>query len=334
MRAFVLTRYGGAGAMEFQDVPEPQPGTGDVRIRVKAAGLNPVDCRIRDGDLRPINRLRLPIVAGCEVAGTVDAVGPGPSRFAVGQRVYARVDKKRLGAFAEYVCVDQELVACMPASLDFAAAAGLPLAGLTALQALRDELDVGPDTRLFIPGGAGGVGTLAVQLANHFGARVTTTASPRGEALVRRLGADRVIDYTREDFSVLLRNFDAVLDLVGGATLKKSFGILRPGGRVVSIAGVPEPRTAAEDLDAPPWITAAFSLMSLGIRRRARKVQASYRYLFMHPSGDDLRVLAALVDAGQLQPVMDSTYPFARIAEAFAALERGHAKGKIVVTFP
>ncbi len=334
MRAFVLTRYGGAEAMELQDVPQPLPGIGEVRIRVEAAGLNPVDSRIRDGDLRPLNRLRLPIIAGCEAAGTVDAVGPGPNRFAVGDNVYARVDKKRLGAFAEYVCVREELVAAMPASLDFAAAAGLPLAGLTALQALRDVLGVGPGTRLFISGGSGGVGTLAIQLAKHFGADVTTTASPAGLALVRRLGADHVIDYTREEFPALLSNFDAVLDLVGGETLKKSFGILRPGGKVVSIAGVPEPRTATVDLKAPPWITVVFALMSLGIRRRARKVKASYRYLFMHPSGDDLRVLATLVDGGQLQPVMDSSYPFARIGEAFAALELGHAKGKIVVTIP
>lgn len=334
MRAFVLTRYGRADAMEFRDVPEPLPGAGDVRIRVAAAGLNPVDCKIRDGDLRPISQLRLPIVGGCELSGTVDAVGPGPNRFAVGDRVYARVDKRKLGAFAEFACVAQELVAAMPASLDFAAAAALPLAGLTALQALRDELAVGPGTKLFISGGAGGVGTLAIQLAKHFGAEVTTTASPRGEALVRRLGADRVIDYTREDFSVMLRNYDAVLDLVGGAALKNSFNILKPGGRVVSIAGVPEPQTATEDLDAPPWITAAFSLMSLGIRQRARKAGVSYRYLFMHPSGDDLRVLASLVEGGQLRPVLDSTYPFTRIAEAFAALEKGHAKGKIVVTLP
>ena len=223
-------------------------------------------------------------------------------------------------------------MAAMPASSRFAEAAGLPLAGLTALQALRDELSVREGSRLFISGGAGGVGTLAIQLAKHFGAEVTTTASPRGEALVRRLGADRVIDYTAQDFAGVLQDYDAVLDLVGGATLKESFRILRPGGRVVSIAGVPEPLTATKDLGSPPWITAAFWAMSLGLRLRARKAKASYRYLFMHPSGDDLRFLAALVDGGQLQPIVDSTFPFEQIGEAFAVLEQGRAKGKIVVT--
>lgn len=332
MRAYVLTRYGGPDAMELQDVPVPQPGPGDVRIKVAAAGLNPVDFKFRGGALRPISHVRLPIVAGCELAGTVEAIGPGPNRFSIGDRVYARVDKARLGAFAELVCVQQELVAAMPASLGFAEAAGLPLAGLTALQALRDELAVGRGTRLFISGGAGGVGTLAIQLAKYLGAQVTTTASARGEALVRRLGADAVIDYNREDFSAVLHDFDAVLDLVGGVTLRDSFRILKSGGRVVSIAGVPEPLTATKDLGSPPMITAAFWLMSMGIRRRARKAKASYRYLFMHPSGDDLRTLAALVDAGHVQPVMDRTYPFADIGGAFAALEQGHAKGKIVVT--
>jgi len=332
--AYVLTRYGAADAMEFRDVPEPSPAPGEVRIRVAAAGLNPVDYKLRQGKLRAISSYRLPVIAGCEVAGTVDAVGSGTSGFGIGDRVYARVDKATLGAFAEFVCVQQGLVAAMPVSLGFAEAAGLPLAGLTALQALRDELSVGKGTRLFISGGAGGVGTLAIQLAKHFGAEVTTTASPRGEELVRRLGADRVIDYTRTSIGDEPQGFDAVLDLVGGDTLKQSFRILKPGGMVVSIAGLPEPLTARKDLAAPGWVAALFWAISLPTRLRARRAGAGYRYLFMHPSADDLRFLATLVDEGALQPVVDSEYPFGSIADAFAALERGRAKGKIVVTLP
>jgi NADPH:quinone reductase-like Zn-dependent oxidoreductase len=320
--------------MELRDVPEPRPAPGEVRVRVAAAGLNPVDYKLRQGKLRAVRRFPLPMIAGCELAGTVDAVGPGADRFDVGDRVYAQTDPAILGAFAELVCVRQDLVAPMPGSIAFAEAAGLPLAGVTALQALRDELSVREGTKIFISGGAGGVGTLAVQLARHFGAHVTTTASPRGEALVRRLGADRVIDYTRERIADQPGDYDAALDLVGGTTLKEMFRIVKPGGKVVSVAGIPEPLTARKDLAAPWRMAALFWIISAATRRRARKAKVGYRYLLMHPDGDDLRVLTRLVEEGRLRPVVDSTYPLDRIADAFAALEQGHAKGKIVITMP
>jgi NADPH:quinone reductase-like Zn-dependent oxidoreductase len=176
------------------------------------------------------------------------------------------------------------------------------------------------------------VGTLAIQLAKHFGAEVTTTASPRGEALVRRLGADAVVDYTKENLTEVLSGFDAALDLVGGETLEQMFKILKPGSKVVSVAGMPEPQTAWKDLDAPAWMTVLFWAASLGIRSRAREAKVKYRYLFMHPSGEDLKFLARLVTEGQLKAVVDSSYPLEKIADAFAALEQGRAKGKIVVT--
>ena len=332
MRAYVITRYGGPAAMLLQDVPVPGPGPGQVLIKVGAAGLNPVDYKMRQGKLRLLFRPRLPFIAGCELAGTVVGVGPGAKRFSAGDRVYSRVDAPGLGAFAEFVCVPQELVAFMPQSLGFVEAAGLPLAGLTALQTLRDELRIQPGTRLFISGGAGGVGTLAIQLAKYYGAEVTTTASPRGHALVRELGADHVVDYTRENFAHTLQGFDAALDAVGGRTLARVFSILKRGGSVVSVAGIPEPKTALQDLHASRAVAALFWVVSLGIRLRAWKAGASYRYLFMHASGDDLRFLAGLVDQGKVRPVVDSTYPLSRISDAFAALETGHAKGKIIVT--
>ncbi|HZE41164.1 MAG TPA: NADP-dependent oxidoreductase [Stackebrandtia sp.] len=331
IRAYVLTRYGGADAMELREVPEPVPGDGQVLIRVRAAGLNPVDYKIRQGQLRPITRLRLPIVAGSELSGVVEGLGDGVSGFAVGDRVFARVDKRRLGAYAPLAVVDQSYVANMPRALGFADAAGLPLAGLTALQALRDELNVTPGNRVFISGGAGGVGTLAIQIASHLGAAVATTASPRGEELVRSLGADTVIDYREQRFADVLRDYDAAFDLTGGRDLTDCFAILKPGATTVSIAGVPEPTTARVDLDAGPLLTAALWAASAKIRRRARRHGVRYRYLFMHPSGPDLAELARLVDAGKLRTVTDRVFPFDDIAEAFAHLERGHAKGKVIV---
>lgn len=219
----------------------------------------------------------------------------------------------------------------MPASLDFEVAAGVPLAGLTALQCLRDELKVTKDQRIFISGGAGGVGTFAIQLAKWLGAEVTTTASARGEALVRRLGADRVVDYTKGRFEDELRDYDGALDLVGGDSLARTFAVVKRGATVVSIAGMPEPETARKDLGGGARLAAVFWLASFGARMKARKHGVRYRYLFMHPSGAELEELARLVDDGKLEVVVDRVFPFAEIGEAMAHLEQGHAKGKVVV---
>lgn len=332
-RAFVLTRYGGPEATELRDVAVPAPGPGELQIQVKAAGLNPVDFKTREGKLKPIQPYSLPIVSGCELSGVVAAVGEGVTRFQPGDEVFARVSKERLGAFAELACVHQDLVARKPASLDFEQAAGVPLAALTALQALRDELAVQPGMRVFIPGGAGGVGTFAIQLAKHLGATVATTASPRGRALVERLGADLIIDYTKEDFATQLRDYDGAFDLIGGDTLTRAFSVVRPGGKVVSVAGLPEPTTATRDLGRGFGLAALFWLASAGIRWRAWRAGVHYRYLFMHPSGEDLAFLAGLLDEGKLEVTLDRVFPFAQIQEAFAHLERGRAKGKVVVSF-
>jgi NADPH:quinone reductase-like Zn-dependent oxidoreductase len=245
--------------------------------------------------------------------------------------VFTRVDKKRLGAFAEFAVVREELVAKMPSSVDFTTAAGVPLAGLTALQVLRDELRVTSGQNIFISGGSGGVGTFAIQLGKWLGAHIATTASARGEEMVRKLGADIVVDYTREHFDQVLREYDGALDLRGGDTLLKTFGVVKRDAKVVSIAGVPEPLTACKDLQAGPTLAALFLAASWRIRRQARKYGVIYRYLLMHPSGADLSELATLIDQQKLEVVIDRIFPFAHIGDAFAYLEQGHAKGKVVV---
>ncbi len=331
MRAFMLTKYGGPEATELREVALPAPGAKEVRVRVHAVGLNPVDFKTREGKLKIVRRYSLPIVLGSELAGTVEACGPGVTRFAVGDKVYARVDKDTLGAFAEYTCVHEDLVARAPTSVDLVHAAAVPLAALTALQALRDHLHVKPGSRVFIPGGAGGVGTFALQLARELGAEVATTASPRGEALVRRLGANVVIDYTKQRFEDELKDYDGVFDLVGADTLDRSFAVVKPGAKVVSIAGMPDPDTARVDMGRGGFLAALFWLASFGLRRKAAKRGVTYRYYFMHPSGADLEDLARRIDAGKLEVVVDRVFPFADIAAAFAYLEQGRAKGKVVV---
>jgi NADPH:quinone reductase-like Zn-dependent oxidoreductase len=334
MRALILSRYGGPEHTALTDVPEPSPQAGEILVRVHAAGLNPVDYKTRAGALRVIRNYRLPIVMGSELSGVVEAIGPGASRFAKGDRVFARVDKDIMGAFAEYAVVHADHAATMPASLDFLSAAAVPLAALTALQALRDELQLSAGQRVFIPGGAGGVGTFAIQIAKLLGAHVATTASPRGEALVKRLGADVVIDYLRERFEDKLSGYDCAFDLLGGDTLARLWPVLKVGGRVVSIAGIPEPLTARNDLGRGGGLAALFWIASLTMRLRAARRGHSYRYLFMHPSGTDLAYLASLIEAKRLEVVIDRVFPFGEAKEAIAYLETGRAKGKVVLAMP
>jgi NADPH:quinone reductase-like Zn-dependent oxidoreductase len=331
MRAYVLRHYGGPEGSLLMDVPAPAPGPRDILVQVRAAGLNPVDFKFRQGKLRAILRPKLPLVLGNELAGEVIAAGRDVKRFRLGDRVFARVAKERAGAFAEQACVDEDDAAHMPRNLDFTAAAAVPLAGLTALQALRDELHVKPGQKLFISGGAGGVGTFAIQIAKWLGAHVTTTASKRGEALVRSLGADEVIDYTVQDISSVEARFDAGFDLIGGETLEQMFDIMKPGAKIVSVAAVPEPQTAIRDLGGRRALSVIFWLISYGIRSRARRAGVSYRFLFMHPSGSDLALLAELIEQGKLKAIVDRTYPLAKIADALDYVESGRAKGKVVV---
>ncbi|MET8405401.1 NADP-dependent oxidoreductase [Streptomyces sp900116325] len=331
MQGYVMTGYGDASVMQMREVPQPTANPGELLIKVHAAGLNPLDSRLRQGGLKPLTRPKLPWVAGNELAGIVQEVGAGVAGFAVGDRVFTRVATTGLGAFAPYAAVAADLVAKMPQSLDFAAAAGLPLAGLTAIQALRDELGVRAGQRVFISGGAGGVGTLAIQLAAWMGAEVATTASGKGADLVRSLGAETVIDYKRQKFTDLLHDYDAAFDLIGGQDLTDAFTILKPGAKVVTVTGMPEPMTARKDLGRGPGLAALLWLASAKIRRQARAHQVGYRFLFMRPSGSDLTLLARLVDEGHLKVVTDRVFPFEEIADAFAYLDQGHAKGKVVV---
>ena len=333
MLAYVLRRYGRPEGSSLMEVPAPTLRPRDILVEVRAAGLNPVDIGFQQGRLRPIYRLRLPLVLGSEFAGEVVAVGDEVTRFFAGDRVFARVEKDRLGAFAQWAAVGEDCAAHMPPNLDFEAAAGVPLAALTALQALRDQLGLKPGRKVFISGGAGGVGTFAIQIAKWLGAHVTTTASQRGEALVRSLGADEVIDYTTDDLSRIGRDFDAGLDLVGGETLDKMFEIMKPGTKIVSVTAVPEPQMALRDLGGRRAMAAVFWVISYGVRQRARRAGVGYRYMFMHPSGNDLAELAGLIEQGSLRVMIDKTYPFAEIAEALDYVESGRAKGKVVAWF-
>ena len=276
-------------------------------------------------------RTRPPFVLGNDLAGTVVAVGARVTRFAVGDEVYAHPDQNRIGTFAELIAIHQDDVATKPATLSMEEAASIPLVGLTAWQALVERADLRPGQKVLIHAGAGGVGTIAIQLAKHLGASVATTASATKTDLVKNLGADVVIDYRKQAFETILHDYDVVLDTVGGETLDKSLQVLKPGGKVISITGPPDPAFAKE-IGANPVIRLAIAALSYRIRRRARRHQVTYSYLFMKASGDQLRELTALIDAGTIRPVVDSVFDFDQTREALAHVEQGRTKaGKVVI---
>jgi NADPH:quinone reductase-like Zn-dependent oxidoreductase len=331
MRAFVVERYADADSVRAGDVPDPQVGDDDVLVQIHAASVNPLDLKIRDGDFKAILPYRTPFVLGNDLAGVVVAVGARVTRFAVGDEVYARPDKDRIGTFAELIAIGQDDVAIKPTTLTMEEAASIPVVGLASWQALVERANVQPGRKVLIHAGSGGVGTIAIQLAKHLGASVATTTSTQNIDLVNGLGADVVIDYKKQAFETILHDYDMVLDTLGGQTLEKSLQVLKPGGKLISIVGPPDPAFAKE-LGANPVVRLAMAALSFRTRLRARRHHVTYSFLFMKASGDQLREITSLIDAGTIRPVVDKVFPFESTREALAYVEEGRAKaGKVVI---
>jgi NADPH:quinone reductase-like Zn-dependent oxidoreductase len=327
VKAVIAERFGGLDALAIADVHEPVVGGNDVLIEVRAASLNPIDFKIREGKLKLVLAARPPIALGCDVAGVVSATGGDVRGIDVGDEVFARLEKGRMGGLAERVAADASVVAKKPARASFEKAAAVPLAGLTALQALRDVAELKPGQRVLIHAGAGGVGSLAIQIAKQLGLWVATTTSTKNIELVTSLGADQVVDYTKQE--PLPSDLDCVFDTLG-TTERASIAACKRGGIVVAIGGLPDAAFARERL---PWfVRPAIALMTLGRTRAAAKAGVRFHYLFLRPAGKQLAELGSWIEAGTLEPLIHKTYPLAQAREAFAELERGRARGKIVVT--
>lgn len=330
MKAFVLDRYGKRRALQLTDLPDPTVRDDEVLVEVHAAGVNLIDAKIRNGEFKLILRYGMPLVLGHDVAGVVVKTGAQAGQFKVGDEVYARVDDYRIGTFAELVAVKASSLALKPSTLTMVEAASLPLVGLTAWQALVEMAALKRGQSVFIQAGSGGVGTFAIQLAKQRGARVAATTSTANVDLVKRLGADTVIDYKTQDFEDVLRDQDVVLHSQDGKTLTKSLRVLKRGGKLISISGPPDPAFGRK-IAAPAALRAVMWLLSAGARRQARGRGVDYRFLFMHADGNQLREITRLVEAGAIRPVIDKVYPFASTNEALAHVEGGRAKGKVVV---
>lgn len=330
MKAFILDRYGKKSRLRLGEMPEPELGNDEVLVEVHAAGVNVLDAKIKSGEFKLILPYRLPLILGHDVAGVVVRVGPRVRQFKPGDEVYARPDDFRIGAFAEFIAIKETSLALKPKALTMEEAASIPLVGLTAWQVLIDKANLQPGQKVFIQSGSGGVGTFAIQLAKHLGAFVATTTSTGNVDWVKNLGADVVIDYKKDDFENILHDYDVVLNSQDSATLAKSLSVLKPGGKLISISGPPDP-AFGEESGAPWWMKSIMRLLSFGIRRKAKCNKVSFSFLFMKANGGQLREITALIDSGAIRPVVDQVFPFESTPAAMDYVETGRAKGKVVI---
>jgi NADPH:quinone reductase-like Zn-dependent oxidoreductase len=305
MKAVRFHEYGGREVLVVEQVAVPSPGAGELLVRVKAAGVNPVDWKLRAGGGKRLG-LVLPFVPGFDVAGTVVAVGEGVTRFEPGDDVFAYLALSRGGGYAEYAIVREDEAAPKPATIDFARAAATPLAALTAWQALFDAAGLAEGQTVLIHGASGGVGTFAVQLAKARGAKVIGTASERNQAYLKDLGADVAIDYAARKFEEFVKDADVVLDTVGGETLARSFGAVKPEGFVVSIADDPD-------------------------RYRAEGSKVRTASILVRPDGEQLAKIGAWIDEGTIEVVLSEILPLLAVQSAHEKIETGHTRGKIVL---
>ena len=331
MKALTFKRYGKSPEIGFRDLPRPTLKADELLVEVHAAGLNPIDNMVMTGMFKPILSFQFPATLGSDLAGVVVAVGSQVTRFKPGDAVFASLFDLGRGSLAEFAVVPEHAAALKPANLDFVQAASIPMVGLTSWQALNERARLQAGQKVFIPAGSGGIGTFAIQLAKHLGARVGTTVSTGNIELVRSLGADEVVDYKKQAFEEVLHGYDAVLGTVRGDALEKAMAILKPGAKIVSLIG-PLDAAFARARGLNLVLRGVFGLMSRKIRRLANRQGASYSFLFVRPDGHQLAQLGQLLEAQRIRPVIDKVFTFEQAKEALDYLAQGHAKGKVVVS--
>lgn len=331
MKAFTVTKYSGKEKLKLTDIPLPVSKDNEVLVQIHAAGINLLDSLIKKGDFRLFLPYKPQFVLGHDVAGVITKVGSAVKKFKVGDEVYARPSDFHIGTFAEYISIPENDVALKPKNISMDEAASIPLVGLTAWQALIEIGKLKKGQKVFIQAGSGGVGTFAIQFAKHIGATVATTTSASNIDLVKKLGADVIIDYKNEDFETKLKDYDVVLHSNRDSKiLEKSLRILKRGGTLISLTGPPTPEFAA-GLNLGWHFKLLTKLLSLGVKKKAKKLNVNFSFLFMSANGNQLSEITTLINTGIIKPVVDKVFPFEQTNEALAYVETGRAKGKVVV---
>lgn len=330
MKAFTINRYSKEDQLQLVELPEPIAKDNEVLVQVHSASINQLDVKIKNGEFKLLLPYKFPLVLGHDVAGIVTKVGSKVSRFKVGDEVFARPADFRIGTFAEYIAVNENDVALKPAKITMEQAASIPLVALTVWQAFVEKAKLKKGQKVFIQAGSGGVGTIAIQLAKYLGATVATTTSADNFGLVKSLGADVVIDYKTQDFETILKDYDLVLNSQDEKTLEKSLRIVKSGGKVISISGPPDV-SFAKRIGLSWFMKTAISFLSRKVRKQAKQLGVDYSFLFMQANGEQLSEIGSLIDADVIRPIIDKVFPFEQMNNAILYVEKGHAKGKVVV---
>jgi NADPH:quinone reductase-like Zn-dependent oxidoreductase len=329
MKAFTIQRYSKTENLEMADVPKPIIKADEVLVEIHSASVNQLDNKLKNGEFKMILPYKLPLILGHDVAGIVVEVGSKVTKFKIGDEIFSRLPDFQIGAFAEYVAINENFVAPKPKNISMEEAASVPLVGLTVWQAF-EKANLKKGQKVFIQAGSGGVGTFAIQLAKHLSASVATTTSEKNVQLVKDLGADLVIDYKTQDFENILKDYDLVLNSQDQKTLEKSICILKPSGKVISISGPPDV-DFSKKLGLNFFLKAVMFLLSFQTKKLAKKQKIDYSFLFMEANGNQLNEISKLIESGIIKPTVDKIFPFEQTNDALNYVDSGRAKGKVII---
>jgi NADPH:quinone reductase-like Zn-dependent oxidoreductase len=330
MKAIVMEKYGAVDVIQIRELPKPKIRENEILVEVYAAGVNPIDNKIRQGKMKPLLTFKLPLILGTDIAGVVVETGSKVSKFKKGDEVYASLGTSKMGAYAQYVPVNENDLALKPKNLTFEEASSIPLVGLTSYQALHDVAKLAPGQKVLVKAGSGGIGTFAVQLAKAMGAEVATTTSTENAGWVKQLGADRIIDYKTQKFEKVLNGYDVIFHTVDGEPTERGLNILKPGGHLLSIVGPPDAKFA-RSVGLNLFLQWGCGLLGWKINRLSGKAGVHYTFIFVTPSGRQLDEIRSLVETGKIKPVIDRIFEMDQAREAFSYVALGRSKGKVVL---
>lgn len=333
MKAAQIQKYSKKIRAQVVDIPIPSIKDNEVLVKVKVAAVNPLEILIITGSVKLIQDYEMPLVLGNELTGVVEKVGGNVSGFKIGDPIYTRLPIKKIGAFAEYVAVDAGAIWHLPKNLDFITAAAAPLTGLTAYQGLIEELEAKEGQTVFIPGGSGSFGQMAVPIAKAMGLKVIVSGSPSAKERTLNAGADQYIDYTKENYWETLANVDFVIDTLGADEFERELSIIKPGGRLLSLRTGPNKQFAINQ-GLPKWKQILFGMVGAKFDKKAKKQGVEYRFIFVRADGKQLEKITKIIEENNIVPAIDPTeFTICNINEALNLVANGHPKGKVVIKF-